>query len=126
METPIAFYRCYFLGDTRHIIGREDLHADDDASAVACCHDFWTDEVADGAHSFELWENARKVHAEQKPVKATCTIASTTETAPSMLGGFLDRLRMTTIQGRWRPLLTISKISRPTLKLVRLRLGIRS
>jgi hypothetical protein len=53
-------YRVFFKDGDKAIVGRDEFHADDDASAMVVGH-MLADACADRCAEFELWQGTRRV-----------------------------------------------------------------
>ena len=53
-------YRVFFRDEDKAIVGRDEFHADDDASAIVIGH-MLADACADRCAEFELWQGTRRV-----------------------------------------------------------------
>jgi hypothetical protein len=56
-----GIYQCYFLGEGRVIVGRQDFPANNDEEAIAKARALL---LANKLHGYELWEGLRVVDKE--------------------------------------------------------------
>ena len=59
----MAYYRCYFIDDTSHVYDFAEFDCDTDAQAIAWARRLCPARVADG---FELWQQIRLVHRQER------------------------------------------------------------